>query len=232
MQGRGAGSDAGDPRRGAAPRARAPRAARVTRRPAAALVRRGLCELRGARMDARRRARGERRARAARDADARRARARVRRRARRRRRPRTRSLSRGRGAGGARSRRAGSRCFFEYWESGRSARRRRARRRSASRSAGSSSEWQQRTRRRYGALALFADVTLVVARAARCVMLPLLSSRGGGATGGGWRRCSRPTRPRSARRERACCEALLGVDAPPDWRAMNVRRTAARPDGR
>ena len=70
MQGRSAGSRRRRSARGAAARARAPRAARVPRRPAAALVRRGLRELRGARVEARGRARGERRARAARDADA------------------------------------------------------------------------------------------------------------------------------------------------------------------
>ena len=56
MQGRSARRRRGRPARGTAARARASRAARVARRLAAALVRRGLCELRGARDGARRRA--------------------------------------------------------------------------------------------------------------------------------------------------------------------------------
>ena len=219
MQGRSAGADAGDPREVLAPRARAPRAARVARRSAAAVVRRRLRELCGARVEPRGRAGGESRAGAARahptfdeldrqfaggaDDGAERVRAR---------------LSRGRRAGVARHGARTCRRFFDDVAKTK-ARWTRAMRTDvrASRSAGSRSAGGSDTRRRYGALALFSDVTLGRADTDRAACSRSMW-RGGSATGGGWRRWWRRTRRPSERRARARSRRCCVGTTEPDFR--------------
>ena len=81
-------------------------------------------------------------------------------------------------------------------------------RRSASRSPDSSGTSSERTRRRYGALALFADLVARVPRACRCCSCRS-SSRAAARDRRRLGACSRPTQRRSARNGRASIATLL-----------------------
>ena len=212
--------------RGAPPRARASRAARVPRRPAAALVRRGLRELRGARVDARRRARGQPRARVARHADASTSSTTSSARARRRAQNAYALAYRAVVELAALDTAHGLARFFENWHERavagpRGARdlrhdacRVRAAVAAAARAAGTA------------ALALVGDVTLGGARAAdrRCSRS---MSRGGGATGGAWRRCVAADEAAERAARASALEALLRGDDEPDFGGRTARSRRA-----
>ena len=85
-------------------------------------------------------------------------------------------------------------------------------RRSGSRSPGSSRSSSGRTRRRYGALAVFADLSLMFL-VTSLFLLPFIRVAAPRATGVGCARCSPPTRSAERAEREAILATLLGIPA-------------------